>query len=98
MRDKERFEIMQKVGLPKKDIKHSISMQILIVFFAPLVVSAIHVAFDFRLMIRLLSLFSLTNNGLTMLCTLGTLLGFAVIYGIVYWLTARTYYKIVSAE
>ncbi len=96
--DKERFEIMQKVGLPKKDIKHSISMQILIVFFAPLVVSAIHVAFDFRLMIRLLSLFSLTNNGLTMLCTLGTLLGFAVIYGIVYWLTARTYYKIVSAE
>ncbi|HOM01271.1 MAG TPA: FtsX-like permease family protein [Acetivibrio sp.] len=96
--DKERFEIMQKVGLPKKEIKRSINMQILIVFFAPLIVAAIHVAFDFRLMIQLLSLFSLTNNKLTMLCTLGTLLGFAVIYGIVYWLTARTYYKIVSAE
>jgi putative ABC transport system permease protein len=88
---------MQKVGLPKGDIKRSVSMQILIVFFAPLAVSAIHVAFDFKLMVKLLGLFSLTNNRLTMLCTLGILLGFAVIYGIVYGLTARTYYKIVSA-
>lgn len=95
--DKARFEIMQKVGLPKKEIRCSVSMQILIVFFAPLAVAAIHVAFDFKLMVKLLSLFSLTDNRLTMLCTFGTLLGFAVIYGIVYWLTARTYYKIVSA-
>lgn len=95
--DKARFEIMQKVGLPKKEIRRSVSMQILIVFFAPLAVAAIHVAFDFKLMVKLLSLFSLTDNRLTMLCTFGTLLGFAVIYGIVYWLTARTYYKIVSA-
>lgn len=94
--DKERFEIMQKVGLPRKEIKRSISMQILIVFFAPLIVAAIHVALDFQLMIQLLTLFALTNVKLTMLCTLGTLLGFAVIYGIVYGLTARTYYKIVS--
>lgn len=95
--DKARFEIMQKVGLPKKEIRCSVSMQILIVFFAPLAVAAIHVAFDFKLMVKLLSLFYLTDNRLTMLCTFGTLLGFAVIYGIVYWLTARTYYKIVSA-
>lgn len=94
--DKGRFEIMQKVGLPKKEIRRSISMQILIVFFAPLIVAAIHVAFDFKLMQKLLSLFALTNGRLTMLCTLGTLLGFAVIYGIVYGLTARTYYRIVS--
>lgn len=96
--DKGRFEIMQKVGLPKNEIKRSISTQILIVFFAPLVVAAIHVAFDFRLMLQLLSLFALTNVKLTMLCTLGTLLGFTVIYGIVYGLTARTYYKIVSTK
>lgn len=96
--DKERFEIMQKVGLPKKEIKRSIGAQILIVFFAPLAVAAVHVAFDFKLMIKLLSLFSLTNEKLTMLCTVGTFLGFAVLYGIVYGLTARTYYKIVSAE
>lgn len=94
--DKGRFEIMQKVGLPKKEIKRSISMQILIVFFAPLIVAAIHVAFDFGLMLKLLTLFALTNAKLTMLCTLGTLLSFAVIYGIVYGLTARAYYKIVS--
>jgi len=96
--DKGRFEIMQKVGLPKKEIKRSIHAQILIVFFAPLVVAAIHVAFDFKLMIKLLSLFALKNIRLTMICTAGTLLGFAVMYGIVYALTARTYYKIVSAE
>ena len=96
--DKGRFEIMQKVGLPKKEIKRSISMQILIVFFAPLFVAAIHVAFDFRLMQKLLTLFALTNTKLTMLCTIGTLLGFAVIYGIVYVLTARTYYRIVSSK
>lgn len=96
--DKDRFEIMQKVGLPKKEIKSSISTQILIVFFAPLAVAAIHVAFDFQLMLRLLSLFALTNAKLTMLCTIGTLLGFTVIYGFVYGLTARTYYKIVSKE
>lgn len=96
--DKIRFEIMQKVGLPKKEIRRSISTQILIVFFAPLVVSAIHVAFDFNLMVKLLTLFSLTNKKLTMLCSLGTLLGFAVVYGIVYALTARTYYKIVSTK
>lgn len=96
--DKGRFEIMQKVGMPKKEIRRSISIQILTVFFAPLIVAAIHVAFDFQLMLKLLSLFALTNAKLTMLCTLGTLLGFAVIYGIVYGLTARTYYKIVSSK
>lgn len=96
--DKNRFEIMQKVGLPKKEIRRSIGSQILVVFFAPLAVAAIHVAFDFKLMVKLLSLFALTNNRLTMFCTLGTLLGFAVIYGMVYALTARTYYRIVSTK
>ena len=96
--DKSRFEIMQQVGLPKKEIRSSIHAQILIVFFAPLLVAAIHVAFDFKLMIKLLSLFALTNVKLTMLCTIITLLGFAVMYGFVYGLTARTYYKIVSTQ
>lgn len=96
--DKDRFEIMQQVGLPQKEIKRSIHAQILIVFFAPLLVSAIHVAFDFKLMIKLLSLFAVNNIRLVVLCTVGTLLGFAVMYGIVYNLTARTYYKIVSAK
>jgi putative ABC transport system permease protein len=56
------------------------------------------VAFDFQLMLKLLTLFGLTNTRITMLCTLGTLLGFGIIYGIVYGLTARTYYKIVSGK
>ena len=94
--DKSRFEIMQKVGLTHAQIKRSINTQILVIFFAPLIVAAIHVAFDFKMMIKLLSLFALTNWPLTLLCSVITLLAFAVVYGVVYALTAKTYYKIVS--
>ena len=87
---------MQKVGLTKQEIKRSIRSQMLIVFFAPILVAAIHVGFDFMLMIRLLSLFGLVNTGLTLLCTLGTLAVFAIVYGLVYAFTARAYYKIVA--
>ena len=55
-----------------------------------------HVAFDFRMVILLLRLFLVYNVRLTALCTLGTLGVFAVIYALVYSLTARTYYKIVQ--
>jgi putative ABC transport system permease protein len=94
--DAERYKIMQKVGLDRREIKRSISSQILVVFFMPLIVSAIHVAFDFKLMTMLLSLFGLVNNRLTLLCTAGTLGAFIIIYGTVYSLTAKAYYKIVS--
>lgn len=94
--DKSRFEIMQKVGLTHGEIKRSINAQILIIFFAPLLVAAIHVAFDFKMMIKLLNLFALTNWTITLICSIVTLLVFAVVYGIVYALTAKTYYKIVS--
>lgn len=94
--DRQRFQIMQKVGLDQSDIRRSINTQILVVFFAPLIVAAIHVAFDFRLVRLLLTLFGLTNGSLTLLCTTGTLLAFMVVYGIVYTLTAKVYYRIVS--
>jgi putative ABC transport system permease protein len=94
--DAERYKIMQKVGLDRREIKRSISSQILVVFFMPLIVSAIHVAFDFKLMTMLLSLFGLVNNRLTLLCTAGTLGAFIIIYGTVYSQTAKAYYKIVS--
>jgi putative ABC transport system permease protein len=94
--DRERFQIMQKVGLDREEIKRSINAQILVVFFAPIFVAAVHVAFDFRLVRLMLTLFGLTNATLTLLCTIGTLLLFMVIYGIVYALTAKAYYRIVS--
>ncbi len=94
--DRERFQIMQKVGLDKAEIKRSINEQILVVFFAPLIVAAVHVAFDFRLVRLLLTLFGLTNATLTLLCTVSTLLAFIAVYGVVYALTAKAYYRIVS--
>ena len=94
--DRERYRIMQDVGLERRMVKSSISSQILGVFFAPLLVAAIHVAFDFKLMLHLLAMFGLHEGGTTLLCTAGTFLVFAVIYGLVYLLTARTYYRIVQ--
>lgn len=94
--DRERFQIMQKVGLDKKDIKRSINSQVLIVFFMPLIVASVHIVFNFRLMKMLLTLFGLTNTTLTFYCTIGTVLAFMAAYSIVYMLTAKVYYKIVS--
>ena len=96
--DQRRFDIMRKVGLSRREARRSIRSQILTVFFLPLIVAAVHIAFDFRLMLQLLTMFQLHNVTLTTLCTLGTLAVFCVIYAAVYMLTARAYYKIVDAR
>lgn len=93
--DNARFDIMRKVGLSEREARRAIRSQILTVFFMPILVAAIHIAFDFNLVVLLLRLFSLTNVKLTALCTLGTLLVFCAVYAVVYALTARSYYKIV---
>ena len=94
--DRERYQIMQKVGLDKKEIKRSINSQVKIVFFMPMVVAIVHIAFNFKLMRVLLTLFQLTNTKLTFLCTVVTLVAFILLYCAVYALTAKVYYKIVS--
>lgn len=94
--DKERFEIMQKVGMTHAEVKSSISSQILTVFFLPLITAAIHVAFAFPLINKILGLMNLYNTKLYLICSAVSLLVFAVIYSIVYALTAREYYKIVK--
>ena len=94
--DKARFEIMQKVGLSREEVRASIRSQVLMVFFLPIAVAAIHILFDFNMVEKLLTLFQVYNTTLTALCTLGTVLVFFLVYGAVYLLTARTYYKIVE--
>ena len=94
--DKARFEIMQKVGLSREEGRASIRSQVLMVFFLPIAVAAIHILFDFNMVEKLLTLFQVYNTTLTALCTLGTVLVFFLVYGAVYLLTARTYYKIVE--
>ena len=95
--DQARFEIMRKVGLSRRQVKQSIRGQVLLVFFLPIAVAAVHILFDFNMVVRLLELFTLRNIPLTALCTLGTVLVFFLVYGAVYLITARTYYKIVSS-
>lgn len=94
--DKERFEIMQKVGMSKSEIKKTIRSQVLMVFFLPLVTTVVHIAFAFPMISKLLIVLNLTNVSLFRLATIATALIFAVIYGIVFTLTARVYYKIVE--
>lgn len=94
--DKERFEIMKKVGMEKRQIKKIIHSQILIVFFMPLVTAVIHLAFSFNIIAKLLLCFSMTNTLLFAICTVGTILVFAIFYAIIYMLTAKIYYKIVE--
>ena len=95
--DQRRFSIMQKVGMSEQEVRRSIRGQILLVFFLPLGMAAVHILAAFHMITRLLVIFSLTNVGLFALCTLGTLAVFGALYVLVYWATARTYYKIVRA-
>lgn len=94
--DKERFNIMQKVGMSHQEVKASIRSQVLTVFFLPLIVAGIHVAVAFPLISKLLALLNLRNTGLYIACTGVCFLVFAAMYVLVYLLTAKTYYKIVS--
>ena len=94
--DRQRFQIMQKVGLERRQIKKSINRQILVVFFLPLLVAALHLLFDYRLMVLLLQLFAMNDLALSTTCSLATFGVFAVLYVLVYRITARSYYKIVS--
>lgn len=95
--DKKRFEIMQKVGMSKKEVKQSIQSQVKTVFFLPLVTAVVHLAFAFSMIRKLLSVLSLTNVGLFIACTLITTGIYILLYGIVYRLTAKIYYRIVES-
>lgn len=94
--DRERYQIMQKVGMSKKEVKHSIRSQVLSVFFLPLVVAVIHVAVAFKVMTKILGVLNLTNASLFAVCTIITIAVFAAFYIIVYSITAKEYYRIVN--
>ena len=96
--DRERFIIMEKVGMSKKDVKSSIRSQIRTVFLLPIAVATIHVAAAFPMTRRLLAMLNMSNYKLYIICVIATVVVFAIIYVIVFLLTSRTYYKIVGEE
>ena len=94
--DKQRFTILQNVGMSHHEVKQTIRSQILTVFFLPLVTAGVHIGFAFPFLYRILTLMNLFNLRLFTLCTVGCFLAFALFYGVVYWLTSRIYYGIVK--
>jgi len=94
--DAARFEIMQKVGMTKSEIKKSINSQILTVFAAPLLAAGVHTAFAFPMVKRLLILLGLTNTPLLVCITVISFLIFAVLYILMYKLTSHSYYQLVK--
>ena len=94
--DQSRFDIMQKVGMTKKEIRKSINSQLLTVFFLPLIFAGMHLAFAAPIIKKLLLLFNLTNLNLFIVTILISFAAFALFYMIVYKITSNAYYKIVS--
>ena len=96
--DQPRFAIMQKVGMTAPDIRHSVNSQLLTVFFLPLAGAALHMAFAFPMIRRVLLVFSLNNTALFVATALISLAVLSVVYTLVYRATSNAYYRIVKSS
>ena len=96
--DNRRFEILRNVGMTKQEIRRSINSQVLTVFFMPLVAAGIHTAFAFSIISKLLRLFAMTDVGFLAMVTVCCYIAFAILYVVVYIITSRSYYSIVSGK
>ncbi len=94
--DQARFEIMQKVGMTKKEIRKSVNSQVITVFFLPLAAAGMHLTFAFPMVQKCLILFGLTDGKFLALVTLICFLVFALLYVLAYRVTSHSYYSIVS--
>ena len=94
--DQARFEIMQKIGMTKREIRRSINSQLLTVFFLPLVFAGMHLLFAFPIIRRILLMFNLNNAALFALTTVICFAVFALLYTFIYRITSNAYYNIVS--
>lgn len=95
--DRQRFQIMEKVGMSKAEVKKSINSQVLKIFFLPLIAAVIHLAFAYKIITKLLALLGMVNHLLFIACAAGTVAVFALVYFLIFHFTARTYYKIVNS-
>lgn len=94
--DREKFQIMQKVGLDKELIQESTRSQIVWMFFLPIGIATIHVIFAYPIVRKLLLIFGVTNETTWLLSFVGVVIAFAAIYWLIYRLTSRVYYSIVK--
>jgi len=87
---------MKNVGMSNGEVKKVIKNQILTIFYLPICLAVVHIAFAFDIIREILAVLNLTNIKLFIGCTIGTILFFVAIYGVMYKLTAKSYYKIVN--
>ena len=96
--DRARFDILRKVGMNDRDIRRAVNSQVLTVFFAPLITAGVHMAFAFPMLTKLLGLFGVRDTGFLTVVTLVCFGVFAAMYTLVYLITSRSYYRIVSSD
>ena len=96
--DQDRFDILMKVGMSRKEVKQSINSQVLTVFFLPLITAGVHLAFAYPLISKILLLMSATEESLLILVTVCCYLVFGLFYVLVYVITSKGYYTIVSGK
>ena len=96
--DQNRFDILMKVGMSRREVKQSINSQVLTVFFLPLLMAGIHLLFAFPLITKLLMFLIATNERFLTIVTIGCYIVFALFYVLVYAVTSRAYYKLVSGK
>lgn len=93
--DRQRFQIMQKVGMTDDEVKGAIRSQVVLIFFLPLAAAALHTCFAFPMLTKLVSIIFRSPTTLFLICSVIALAFFALIYTIIYSCTTRVYYRIV---
>lgn len=94
--DRERYQIMKKVGMANNEIRSTIRRQILQVFFLSLIMAALHTAAAFPALVDIMHVMNLLNETLFARCTIAVTAIFAAAYFLIYTITSRTYYHIVQ--
>ena len=94
--DRERFVILQKVGLDQKQIKQTINKQVLTVFFLPVVFAFLHLAFAYHMLSLILKVIGVVDTAMMLSVTLSICGIFAFIYVLIFMITSRSYRKIIQ--
>ena len=94
--DRERFVILQKVGLDQKQIKQTINKQILTVFFLPVIFAFLHLAFAYHMLSLILKVIGVVDTAMMLSVTLSICGIFALIYVLIFMITSRSYRRIVQ--
>ena len=94
--DRERFVILQKVGLDQKQIKQTINKQVLTVFFLPVIFAFLHLAFAYHMLSLILKVVGVVDTAMMLSVTLSICGVFALTYVLIFMITSRSYRKIVQ--